>query len=92
MKYTFATCAGRHDTPAKEAIFPQNVENIFDFGTLYITADKKIPADCGWIELYVTGLTPCVLAVAAVCHDRDIALTCYHYDKDTGEYRGQVLY
>lgn len=92
MKYTMMVCEGRHDIPCKTAIFPKVVENIFDFGSLYGVADKAIPQDCGLLDLYVTGLTPCVLAVAAVCHDRGIALTCLHYNREDGKYYPQVLF
>lgn len=86
-------CEGRHEIPEKidGAVFPNKVEDIFDFGSLYRTADEKIPTNCGYLKLYITGLTPCVLAIAAVCHVRDIALDCLHYNREDGQYYKQCV-
>lgn len=92
MKYTFSVCEGRHEMPCKEAIFCKDVQNIFDFGGLYEVANKAIPQNCGLLDLYVTGLTPCVLAVVAVCHDRGIALTCLHYNREDNKYYPQIVF
>ena len=88
MKLRMVVCENRHKIPGKTdgAIFPEQVENIFDFSKLYQTADKKIPQSCGYLELYITGLTPCVLTIAAVCHNRGIAFDCLHYNREDGKY------
>ena len=94
MKLKMCVCQNRHKFPVEldGAIFPQNVEDIFDFGQLYATASEAIPQSCGYLVLYITGLTPCVLAVAAVCHDRGISLDCRHYNREDGKYYTQSLW
>lgn len=41
------------------------------------------------IHLYITGLTPCLIAVLNYCLIHQVKLTCYHYDTDIQEYRPQ---
>lgn len=94
MKFRMVVCENRHKIPGKTdgAIFPEQVKDIFDFGKLYQTADEKIPQNCGYLELYITGLTPCVLAIVAVCHNRGIALDCLHYNREDSKYYVQSLW
>ena len=91
--YSMAVCKNRHDIPqaVDGAVFPKIVENIHDYPTLYKIADKNIPQSCHLLKLYITGLTPCTLAIVSVCQERDIPMICYHYDRDSGRFFGQVL-
>lgn len=92
-QYTMVLCEGRHEinVPHDGYIFPQQVENPLDFVALYQQVAKKIPQDCIYLDLVVTGLTPCVLAVVNYCSDEIIDLDCLHYDRETGEYVRQVV-
>lgn len=91
--YAMAVCSDRHYIPdaVDGAVFPKNVENIHDYHTLFNIADKNIPQSCHLLKLYITGLTPCTLAIVSVCQAREIPMICYHYDKVTGRYFGQVM-
>lgn len=88
MKYIFELCAGRHSTPATDAIFPAEVDPT-NFNALYRTACRAIPQDATSIDLYVTGLSQALLSAVAVCIDRGISLTAFHFDRTTGEYLPQ---
>ena len=89
--YMYELCEGRHDSPAKEGIFPHTVDSklIGDPIRLRDIADAKIPKDCGRLVIFVTGLTVAMLAVVSVCVERNIMLTCYHQDPITKMYDRQ---
>lgn len=88
MKYTFQLCEGRHSIPGNPpAIFPATATvDPTDVLALHNCAAFTIPADATEITVYVTGLTPAMLAVVRVCHERDIDLKAMHYNRETGEY------
>ena len=43
------------------------------------------------VNLYITGLTVATLAIVNVCHEYDIQLVCWHYDRETGTYFPQDM-
>lgn len=89
MDRIFALFAGRHPIPGNPpAIFPENV-NPMDFDELHAAAQAAIPSDCTSITVYVTGLTPAMLAVVEVCFQRGITLEARNYNRETGEYQSQ---
>lgn len=90
MKYVFGLCEGRHQIPVDRYIFGSVIDPT-DYVALLETANKAIPADCTRLVVYVTGLTPAMLAVVAICNCRRIALDAMHYDRDTGSYYRQVV-
>lgn len=45
-----------------------------------------IPVDCTELVLYVTGLTPALLATIRYCQHNKILLTTMNYNAKTGEY------
>lgn len=90
MKYEFELCKGRHATPATEAIFPMEVDPT-DTGALFAIAEERIPRDATEIVVYVTGMTPAMLAVVEVCWKWGITLTAMHYNRDSGEYFPQCV-
>ena len=94
MQYTFVLCPAHHRTPkeAKQGIFPETVINPSAVDELREIAENAIPADCTELVVYVTGLTPAMLAVVAVCVDRGISLTAMHYNPEGGYYPQQVTY
>lgn len=92
MVKIMGVCQGRHEIPGvTEYVFPHTVEDVLDYDHLYEMAAAAIPENCGYLKLYVTGLTPCVLAIVSVCSERGCALTAYHYDRETGDYVGQIV-
>lgn len=90
MKYIFELCAGRHQTPADKAIFAA-VNNVTDTEGLLQVARENIPADCSELTVYVTGLTPAMLAVVRACAERGIALVAMHFDRESGTYYPQKV-
>lgn len=54
-----------------------------------------LPVDCRLrtveVNLFVTGLTVATLAIVNVCLKYGILLTCWHYDRNTGEYFPQDM-
>jgi len=90
MKYEFTLCAGRHETPASQAIF-EEIADPTDFEGMINRANEVIPADADELVVYVTGLTPAMLAVTKLCWLNGISLTAMHYDRETGKYLPQQV-
>ena len=88
--YIFGLCEGRHSWPVKEGIFPHTVEHINDV-QLEDIAEKRIPADCARLAVYVSGLTIAMLAVVKVCARRGIRLTAYHYNPTSNVFSKQEV-
>lgn len=91
MKYEFALCAGRHDTPASQAIF-QEITDPTNFDGMLDYVAEAIPADTTELVVYVTGLTPAMLAVVVYCECCSISLTAMHFDRETGSYLPQEIF
>ena len=60
-----------------------------DFDALHAAAQAAIPENCTKITVYVTGLTPAMLAVVEVCFQRGITLEALNYNRDTESYQAQ---
>ena len=56
------------------------------------TTDELVYTSNDSVDLYVSGLTVAVAEVIRYCHVNYIALTLYHYDRETGEYYPQIMY
>jgi len=91
MNYKFGLCAGRHAIPQVQDFIFNEVLNPTDFYGMLKTARETIPEDADSIEVFVTGLTPAMLAVARVCFERQINLIAWHYDRDAGGYKSQLV-
>ena len=67
-------------------IFPEFIGE--EITTLYNEVDHSdiYRYTRGVLHLYVTGLTPAVMAVVNVCIALGVHLTLMHYDRETGEY------
>lgn len=50
-----------------------------------------IPPNKIHLNLYVTGLTPALIAALNVCKDEKIGVTLYHYDRSTNGYFTQEV-
>lgn len=91
MKYVFGLCKGRHEVPVENYIFEEEITDPTDFTVMENRADNAIPKDADQLDVYVTGLTPAMLAVVTICFLRKINLTAYHYDRETGSYIPQKV-
>jgi len=93
--FTFGLCAGRHDLPVNNFIFadgditfPINPTSLFD-----IAATKLRKLNYGdSLIVYVTGLTPAVVAVIKYCSIRNVKLTLKHFDRATKNYIDDVVF
>ena len=97
---------GRHDMPVDNYIF-EKVEDMFDYNGIrehivhFINTEVGVKyAEDGIVYtskglkqlvVYVTGLTAVACEVVDICNSMGVPLTLMHYDRDTGEYRAQVL-
>ena len=90
-KYTMGLCAGRHDVPVQDFIFKE-ILNPTDYQWMEATAERAIPSNCNELDIYVTGLTPAMLAVVKVCERRGITLTAMNFDRETGKYLEQLVF
>lgn len=84
-----ALCEGRHEIPEAEdgSIFSSIVDPT-DVQGLEVIALCRL-AGVAQLDLYVTGLTVALVAVLNVCHIEGIAVTLYHYNRETGDYYPQ---
>lgn len=85
-------CAARHSHPAIDglpAIFEGEI-NPMDFnGMMKIAARKLKGVDA--LDLYVTGLTPALVAVLNVCIISAIPCRLWHYNRATNAYDVQIV-
>lgn len=83
-------CKGRHNIEGIiEYIFPQEVDPL-DLQGLGEMVHKAL-ADCTKLDLYVTGLTVALVEVINYAIKNNIALTLWHFDRETGEYYPQPV-
>ena len=83
-------CKGRHNIEGvTEYVFPQEV-NPLDLNKLAEMVHEAL-ADCTKLDLYVTGLTVALVEVINYATKNNIALTLWHYNRDTGEYYSQSV-
>ena len=75
MAIVFQLCEGRHPIPGNPPAIFGNTVNPMDFDGLVSTANAAIPDGTDAVTVFVTGLTPAMLAVASVCFRRGISLT-----------------
>lgn len=88
-----ALCAGRHDIPqAVDGCIFDEIEDVTDVLHLEVVATRKLRAlGVKFIDLYVTGLTPALIATLNAAHTAKIVVMLYHYDCKTGEYFHQPV-
>lgn len=93
--FTLGLCAGRHDLPVSDFIFadgditfPINPTALFNIAAIKLRdlnyGDKLV--------VYVTGLTPAVVAVIKYCSIRNVKLTLKHFDRDSNSYIDDVVF
>lgn len=89
-KVILGLCQGRHEMPVEDYIFPQVVENPFNFEALEDMVHQKLK-DVQEVDLYVSGLTPVLMVAVNYCVFNAIDLTLYHFNITTGEYVPQKI-
>lgn len=90
---SMSLCEGRHPIPdAKDgSIFTTEI-NPLDVEGLEAEAEAKLFAlNIRKLNLYVTGLTVALIAVLNAARKLNIAVTLYHYDRETGNYYPQEV-
>lgn len=90
MKRKLVLCAGRHFTPDVDGSVFDHAVNPVDVKTLENEA-LFVLRGVTELDLYVTGLTVACVAVINACHERNIKLTLYHFDRDRGCYYPQAV-
>lgn len=84
-------CEGRHEIPeAIDGSIFGNTLNPTDIAGMETEAKKQLGCICK-LNLYVTGLTVALVAVLNVCREKHIAVTLYHFDRETGSYYPQEV-
>ena len=89
-----ALCAGRHTiSDAKDgAIFEAPITNPKDRWGLFRIAKKRFEElDVKYVDIYVTGLTPALIAALNAARVLDITVTLFHYDPNTFSYYQQEV-
>lgn len=90
MTKVLGLCKGRHEIPnVSEYVFDTEIDPT-NIQALNCQA-AKVLAGANHVDLYVTGLSVALLSVVRFCILSDISLTCYHYNRDTGEYYPQQV-
>lgn len=90
-------CAGRHEMPVSEFLYPQVIKDPTDTQALEFEALKFMrQVDSGGfesVEVYVTGMTVALTSFIKVAADFGwIDLSLFHYDAKTGTYYKQVMW
>jgi len=94
MSVSLAVCEGIHEIPEAEgAIFPQNIDNPMDFAGMFGHAFRALREyksnGVTMINLYVTGLTPAVLATVNAAQKLAMSFKLWHYNRESGDYKLQ---
>ena len=85
-------CQGRHPMPVENYIFGESV-NPLDVDGLEKEAVTELLefGKLKHIDLYVSGLTVALIAALNACRQLSIAVTLYHFDRDSGTYYPQEV-
>jgi len=83
-------CEGRHPIPEVSGyIFPAQVDPLDMVGQAAKAAEALEGVQA--LNLYVTGLTVALVTVINHCRHAGIALTLWHYDRESGGYFAQEV-
>ena len=93
--FSLGLCAGRHDLPVSDFIFADgDITFPINPTALFNTAAIKL-RDLNYgdkLVVYVTELTPAVVAVIKYCSIRNLKLTLKHFDRDSNSYIDDVVF
>lgn len=89
-------CAGRHEIPNVSGyVFDRDsIEDVTDVDGLQLQSIKKLESldlQDGLLDLYVTGLTPALIATLNAARRLNIIVTLYHYNNETEKYFRQFV-
>lgn len=89
----YALCEGRHEMPSDcmGSIFPNMLTPTDIIGLQETAARFLVEQEIDQLGLYVTGLSVALVAVINACHELNIPLTLYHYDRDSNSYYTQEV-
>lgn len=93
MEYIRGLVQGRHEIPqVKEYIF-ENALDPADIMGIRSLAKKSLEflSKGDNLKVYVTGLTVALVEVINICHEKGVALTLMHFDRNTGTYFPQEV-
>lgn len=90
-------CAGRHEMPVSEFLYPKVIEDPTDTQALELEALKFMrnldSEGFDEVEVYVTGMTVALTSFVKMAADFGwISLSLFHYDSKTGSYYEQVMW
>ena len=87
-------CKGRHTLPQDcEGYVFEVIEDPTNVGVMYNHAYNILHRmNIFKLDLYVTGLTPALVAVISACKTLNIDLVLWHYDRDINDYYPQVVF
>lgn len=88
-----ALCEGRHAMPngVEGSIFPNAVDPT-DLVSLDLIAEMFVNNNLGkQINIYVTGLSVALVAVIKAARGKNVGLSLFHYNRDTGNYYKQTV-
>lgn len=93
--FSLGLCADRHDLPVSDFIFADN-DIAFPINPIALldTAAIKL-RDLNYgdsLVVYVTGLTPALVAVIKYCSIRNVKLTLKHFDRGSNNYIDDVVF
>ena len=80
---------GRHEMPVDNFIFDK-IDDVFDFSKMSKQVHEALK-DYYDVNLYTTGLTSALVEVINYCIIKNISLTLFHYNSETGEYIPQIV-
>ena len=87
-----ALCASRHDIPqaVDGSIYENQIEDPTDTLHMELVATRKFrELGVKYVDIYVTGLTPALIAALNAARRLDVKVMLYHFDKTTGGYFSQ---
>lgn len=91
---TLGLCAGRHEIPNVSDYVFDSIEDITDVDGLQLRATQKLESldlRNGLLDLYVTGLTPALIATLNAARQLNIIVSLYHYNTQTEKYFRQFV-
>lgn len=88
-----ALCEGRHEIPGAidGAIFDGELDPTDIVGINQLAYSKLEPFKGCKLELYVTGLTVALISVLNVSRTLNISVTCWHFNREKGDYYSQIV-
>lgn len=86
-------CKGRHEIPeaVDGSIFGTEVDPLDVEGLQAQAMETLFALEIRHLDLYVTGLTVALIAALNACRSLGIAVTLWHFNRETGKYYSQEV-